>query len=160
MAIRKNYIDEIHSLINEGKSNAEIKKNIYDAYGIYLEYEQIQSRRTRSEKDSIINTEGSPVYLNNSSEPIKQTQQSKSNTDYNDFNKGDNLGDILNELKVMSNEINELISKKENSIDNYENKAIPLDLLLEIMKEEKYRLGSPIVNQFVDNIKTRIKDLK
>jgi hypothetical protein len=49
----------------------------------------------------------------------------------------------------------------KNSIENLEkNNSLELVVFSNILKEEKYRLGSPVVNQFVENVTKRIKDLK
>jgi hypothetical protein len=42
---------------------------------------------------------------------------------------------------------------------NFKNDIAVFDEFINILKEEKYRLGSPIVNQFVENVLKRIKDL-
>ncbi len=56
----------------------------------------------------------------------------------------------LNSL-IIRNDINESRNNDENIIDK--------NLLFSLINEEKYRLGSPIVNQFVENLKKRINDL-
>ena len=62
-----------------------------------------------------------------------------------------------------------MVKNKFPEINNNENKnqivnmnnynTSELDVFSNILKEEKYRLGSPVVNQFVENVTKRIKDL-
>lgn len=76
-------------------------------------------------------------------------------TEKNDFeinNKSLELG-LFNTAEIKESDV----EKKQAQIINKKN-LIDINQLFKIINEEKYRLGSPIVNQFVENIKKRIKD--
>ncbi len=69
----------------------------------------------------------------------------------------------INKIKILINQSNYLENDNEKQIpkENIINTNFSdYDTFINILKEEKYRLGSPVVNQFVENVTKRIKDLK
>ena len=75
------------------------------------------------------------------------------------------LEKLINETKKIEFLVNNNYAicnnnESKNYIENLEkNNSLELVVFSNILKEEKYRIGSPVVNQFVENVTKRIKDL-
>ena len=107
------------------------------------------------------------VELNNPINSINLILESTKNSKV--INDNEKVYNNLEKLIVETKKIEYLVKNKFPEINNNENKnqivnmnnynTFELDVFSNILKEEKYRLGSPVVNQFVENVTKRIKDL-
>ena len=86
------------------------------------------------------------------------------------LNDDEKLNDYFEKLINETKKIDFLVRDRHSIGNIYENtdlddnlkknNSLELEIIFNIFKEEKYRLGSPVVNQFVENVTKRIKDLK
>jgi hypothetical protein len=134
--------DEIEFLYEAyDKLYTDITGNVFDTQSITIEKTLLKEKIEEPEIAEQIEKSDN---FDNATDNNIQSELKKIKT-----NLEDNLK-TLNSL-IITDDINESRNNNENIIDK--------NLLFSLINEEKYRLGSPIVNQFVENLKKRINDL-
>jgi hypothetical protein len=165
---------------NQTKDELEFLYEAYEKYycsfGKKNEYKNneisISSKDDIKISDNIYeDSEKMPNLLNELNNPINSVNliidSIKNPKIINDNNKVNNYLELLlieiKKIEFLLIESNSIMNTYENTnLDNdiKKNNSLELEIIFNILKEEKYRLGSPVVNQFVENVTKRIKDLK